>query len=417
MTIGNLDDIARRLAEPMPRRRALRLAGGAVAAVVLPGARIARGASLIRSSGECGPDIRACPHVVQGAVGPDKCCGAPARRYTCTGSIYDPVCVDTCPDPVRQCPSDKKDDDGYSYFTCCPPGEKCVDGDCVANCDAGTVQCGKNCCPEGCCDRIFTLKAAYCCSEEDADKGPWKDAEVAAIIAGIALGGLALTVASGGTAAIVLAGLATGVSIGGVAAKIAGDDPPDPRYKEPFRPKIPRVATIRPGAGVSPAAARALNALIANRLRTGAYVLAWIRSIEKAQGADKAGDKTWSKRQRKAAAGYAREAARTLERDRSLSTAALRELQHGGFVDTPVTRNQARAWQNRVRQRGLPAETMRVLRAAGVDEPRLAAFRMAVAQLDSRLVSGVGAFGSLTDRRLAAANAATIKALHKAARA
>jgi hypothetical protein len=157
--------------------------------------------------------------------------------------------------------------------------------------------------------------------------------------------------------------------------------------------------------------------LIANRLRSGAYVLAYIRSIEKAQGAEKAGDKTWSKRQRQAAAGYAREAARTLERDRSLSTAALRELKRGGFIDTAVTRDQARAWQNGVRQRGLPAETVRVLRAAGVDEPRLAAFRTAVAHLDLNLVSGVGAFGSLSDHRLAAADAATIKALRKAARA
>ena len=59
---------------------------------------MASGAITILSAGECGPDVRACPHSVQGAVGPDKCCGAPARRYTCEGSIYAPICVDTCPD-------------------------------------------------------------------------------------------------------------------------------------------------------------------------------------------------------------------------------------------------------------------------------------------------------------------------------
>ena len=42
-------------------------------------------------------------------------------------------------------------------------------------------------------------------------------------------------------------------------AKIAGDDPPDPRYKELFRPRVPRVASVRPVDGVTPAAMRKLN--------------------------------------------------------------------------------------------------------------------------------------------------------------
>jgi hypothetical protein len=91
-------------------------------------------------------------------------------------------------------------------------------------------------------------------------------------------------------------------------------------------------------------------------------------------------------------------------------------LKRGGFVDTGVSLAQARQWQQRVRQRGLPADTTRVLRAAGVDDKRIAAFRTAVSRLDPKLVAGVGVFGNLTDRRLADANAAMIKALRRSAR-
>lgn len=168
--VREVDRLARTLAVPMPRRRALRLLAGSLVAMALSGTRMASGAIVIRSSGECGPDVRACPHSVQGAVGPDKCCGAPARRYTCEGSIYAPICVDTCPDAARQCPSDKKDEDGYSYFTCCPPGEKCVDGDCVA-CEPGENSCetrgGKHhkCCArnEQCC---ATTVGTQCCGPQ-----------------------------------------------------------------------------------------------------------------------------------------------------------------------------------------------------------------------------------------------------------
>jgi hypothetical protein len=413
------DDLARILAEPMPRRRAVRLLGATLVAAAVPGVRTgpALARRTARCDGGCGEDVRACPRVVNLGIGEPLCCGSPARQFRCGGNPSAPTCVDTCPDGIPcQGPPDST---GCSTFNCCNRFQfsGCVDGECIPNCNEGQSQCGKNCCDgaEYCCDRIFTQKSPFCCGAEDAFKEPWKDAEVASMIALVALA--ALAVATGGLAAIAIAGLAAGAGLGGVAAKIAGDDPPDPRYKELFRPRVPRVASVRPGDGVTPAAARALDHLIANRLRAGAYILAWIRSIEKAQGADKARDKSWAQRHRKAAAGYAREAATTLERDKSLSTVARRELERGGFVDTGVTLGQARQWQQLVRQRGLPGETTRVLRAAGVDDARIAGFRAAVSRLDTKLAAGVGVFGSLTDQRLAAANTATIKALRRAARA
>ena len=434
------DDLARTLAEPMPRRRAVRVVGASLAAIAVPGV----GSSVARAATTrfemCPPTSgrRQCwtaPDWVPGRPEAQPyCCKFPSQQWSCGDAANGYACKNHCPraNPVLR----KKQQPTWSTVTypdgspqrynCCPvPDFIPRDGECLPSCafthGPGTYQCGEDCCGDSqyCCDRIFTFRDPFCCGPEEAFKEPYQDAEIAATIAVVALGALAVAagLATGGLAAIAFAGLGAGAGLGGIAAKIAGDDPPDPRYKELFRPRVPRVASVRPGDGVTPAAARALDRLIANRLRAGAFILAWIRSIEKAQGADKARDKTWAQRHRKAAAGYAREAAATLGRDNSLSTVALRELKRGGFVDTGVTLVQARQWQQLVRRRGLPAETTRVLRAAGVDDARIAGFRTAVSRLDTKLVAGVGVFGSLTDKRLAAANTATIKALRRAARA
>lgn len=388
------DDLARALASPMPRRRVLRTLGGVVAVAAFPGLR-ARPAYAARGGLTCPPGTSVCSN----GKGSELC--KPDGGACCIFSYE-----------IVVCPR------GWRCGTEASPACVC-DGavDRTGACVQCAVKCKNGmCCPEFCCERTFSRKT-YCCVFEEFVKDACKDAEVVSIIAGIAIGvaaGLAV-VATGGLAAIALVGLAAGVGLGGVGAKICGDDPPDPLYKELFRPRVPRVASVRPGKGISAAAARALNRMIANRLRSGAYTVAWIRSIEKAQGADKAGDTTWARRHRTAAAGYARVAATALERDKSLSTVALRELQNGGFVDTGVTLAQVRQWQKRVQQRGLPLELARVLGAAGVGDARVTAYRNAVTQLEPKLVAGVGVFGNVTDPRLAAANVKMIGALRRSA--
>ncbi len=379
-----LDELARTMVRPMPRSRVLRLIGGVFAGMAVPAAT-ARAAPSTHNCPQLGMVLCQCPSI--NGLFFKLCCWS---NEACT-----------CDIPHQA--------------TCCHKPKVWDGSKCVEDCAGGQTKCGERCCDasEYCCERFFSAKAPHCCDYEEAEKDAWKDSEVASILLVIALG--AAAVFTGGLAAIALAGLATGAGLGGFFSKIAGDDPPDPRYKELFRPRVPRVAPV-PREGLSPAAAQALDRVIANRLRSGAYGLAWIRSIEKAQGAERARDKTWAKRQRKAAAGYAREAARTLERDKSLSTVALRELELGGFVDTGVTLAQARQWQQRVRQQGLPAETTRALRAAGGDEARIAAYRTAVSRLDPNLVAGVGVFGNLTDQRLAGANAKMVEALRESAR-
>lgn len=386
----------------MPRRAALRLAGATIVGVWLAGFRapgaLAQGCGAEQT---CTPATQFCRSVC--CPSSTTCCYGPPDPASPSGCVQNPHCCDPCDPSGSKCLGD-----GY-----CGPGP--VADNCVCDPDKFHEQCGSDCCREGtaCCDRTFTTKAPHCCPYEDAEKEACKDGEVSETIIAVAAG-VAAIVFTGGTAAFGLAGGAAG--LGAVGFKICGDDPPDPRYKALFRPRVPRAAAVRPGKGVTAAAAAALNRMIANRLRSGAYTVAWIRSIEKAQGADKVGDKTWARRHRAAAAGYAREAAAALERDKSLSTAARRELQRSGFRDIKVTLAQARQWQQRVRQRGLPLEMTRVLRAAGVDDRRIAAYRAAVVRLDPKLVAGVGVFGNLTDRRLVRSNAAMVKALRRSTR-
>jgi group XII secretory phospholipase A2 precursor (PLA2G12) len=162
-----LDGLARALVEPMPRRRAMRLMGATVVAVAVPGMRprLARGTPRRARSGECGADVRACPRVVQLGSGPDLCCGSPARRYGCEGTIFEPVCVDLCGGPNDvPCKSEKKDDDGYSFFHCCKKPDRCVDGECVPSCPPGRVKCRGTCCPAGfkCCPPTKEMPKGRC---------------------------------------------------------------------------------------------------------------------------------------------------------------------------------------------------------------------------------------------------------------
>jgi hypothetical protein len=164
-----LDDLARVLAQPMPRRRALRIVGTSLAAAALPGFRPGVAGAAVRA-GECRGDTRACPRMVQGAQGPDLCCGSPARRYSCEGTIFEPICVDSCQPGEEPCTSKLKDQNGYAEFACCKPPLRCIEGVCDKPCPPGQKRCGGNCCKSSetcqkgtCCPNTRVCGAA-CCS-------------------------------------------------------------------------------------------------------------------------------------------------------------------------------------------------------------------------------------------------------------
>lgn len=146
-----LDDLARALVEPLPRHEALRLLGASVIGIVVPAAAPSR-ARATRRSGECKQGQRACPSLVQGASGPDKCCGSP-YRYVCGGTPAEPTCDPACPSPSKLCPTGKKDKDGVAVELCCQAPRytgECCKGECQPNCELLFGKGSKPCCAECC---------------------------------------------------------------------------------------------------------------------------------------------------------------------------------------------------------------------------------------------------------------------------
>jgi secretory phospholipase A2 len=137
MSNGLLDELARALVRPMPRRQAVRLLGATIVAAAVPGMRprlaLARRGDTKCDYG-CGQDVRGCPHVVQ--LAPTViCCGSPARRYTCVGGLYEPnPCRDICDGPNDVPCKGVKGEDGCSEFHCCKEPHVCKNGRCSETC-------------------------------------------------------------------------------------------------------------------------------------------------------------------------------------------------------------------------------------------------------------------------------------------
>ena len=204
------DDLARTLASPMPRRRALRLAGVAALAAVVPGLRprAALGTS------PCGPDTPCSslcqlpPHVGACGIPIHNSCGQELCHFGYGGCmVAGDVCCKTGPDPWI-CPKNYKCAAKHSAQPNCigcpeglfPCGKRCCStryaerqvcyrGECLKKCPPNTTECGggkqRYCCPPNqecrngkccnkcggngtCCDPATT----YCCREPGDPKSP-----------------------------------------------------------------------------------------------------------------------------------------------------------------------------------------------------------------------------------------------------
>ena len=190
-----LDDVARSLARPMPRKRALRVLGGAITSVVMPGlvSRSARAAAnVVADPCSCSPGPPAaqcglrygagCTKVccVQGSILPKCCnwgidralpnsssyscinkpyngpgfpahtiCCCPANTYCGDIAIGEPPCI-TCTAAGRQ-PCGQN---------CCKPGEHCASASISLCCKQGEIRCGSTCCRQGSC---ADPKLSLCC--------------------------------------------------------------------------------------------------------------------------------------------------------------------------------------------------------------------------------------------------------------
>jgi hypothetical protein len=183
------DDLARTLAEPMPRRRAVRILGATLVAAAVPGFRPLR-------AGAATPGTVPC----QNFRGQVWTC--PSRKYLVCGPSPDNPCIDECTGPGRiPCPSASGFDccmdhaldgsvgcknakcqitckgvekSGSVKLTecgeeCCTPQQECRNGKCVGKCAPGRQRCGARCCKKGqtcvkrtCCPNPQTCGSTCC---------------------------------------------------------------------------------------------------------------------------------------------------------------------------------------------------------------------------------------------------------------
>jgi hypothetical protein len=405
-----LDEFARWLASPVSRRSALRLGAGAFAMALVPlrpRTAFAQGTAFAQTDDiTCSPDTQFC------------------RAYTC------PSGTTCCPTPDNHlhnvyCPS------GPCCNPCSPSSSQCdgngncvagpVANDCPCTAASGGVVCGSDCCRNGqvCCHTFFASSADHCCTPDQQWKGGCGDVIQESYIAG-AVKQVAAAELLGGrgnnlhiVVQIVVGGVAQYFSANGYG--ICADDPPDPNFQGIYVPKVPRLPRAPAGPGLTSKAARALRRMSANYVRFAAYMIAWIRSMEKAQGAEQANDDGWARRHHAAAAKYARTAATALGRDHELRTEARRALNRAGFRDLKVTSAQVRKMQHEIKAHGLPHQMEKILREAKVDAKQRQALRHGLLQLNPKAVAHFGLFGELDDKRFQQANAAMVKSMRQSA--
>jgi hypothetical protein len=430
-----LDELARRLAEPMPRSRAVRLIGTALAAAAAPGISPRLALAAPRGGSDTGPSVCPGTQICSTYIDPNawtkgqktKCCPFPAQQWSCGADGW--TCLDTCAaagkaigkkttptwSAERLGGTDPNLRDRPKRYDCCPvPDTIPSDGECLPNCEhlfgPGARNCGKECCPpnlacrEGgkkcgaclddlcggvCCSAQLGSWAPFCCGrsrETGTCCGPeqakkenkevcnefalqWNHFAAEASIASAALGKL-----SAG------AGLVAG-AISGVAWKAnavlssCAADPPDRRFKSIARPPKIGAASIRPGEGISVAAAGAVTNMLQNQARAYSLLAAWVSSLERSQGAALARSEKWARKQVAAAGSYASQAAGALRKDKALRLAAVSALAASGVNEVTLTVQDVQEAQAALAANGLPASVSASLRLAGfrgADSARIA---------------------------------------------
>ena len=190
-----LDDVARSLAQPMPRRRAVRVLGGAIASVAMSGV-ISRGARAALGQTDpcaCSPSQPAtrcgirrgagCTAVCCPTAGNwPKCCQWPgvdhlfpnSSSWSCinkpnSGPGFEAHTICCCPANTRcgsptagqlpcvPCPTGRRP----CGHRCCDRGKYCANDRLSLCCSKGQVRCGQRCCRQGSC---ADPGASLCCT-------------------------------------------------------------------------------------------------------------------------------------------------------------------------------------------------------------------------------------------------------------
>lgn len=200
--------------------------------------------------------------------------------------------------------------------------------------------------------------------------------------------------------------------LGAVNGRLALD-PPDRHFRAIAKPRTPHFRTVTAGGTLNAAAASALNRLNKNDARIIAFGRAEVTSVERAQGAKRARNKRWQKRQLKAARKYARQDAAAIKANAHLRAAAKSALAASGYGGSGITLADVLAFQQDVRAHGLPGWLNGDLRAIGADASFRKQIKGSILLLDPNdVVAAAASIPNLLDSAaLSAAFANAVKAL------
>ncbi len=155
----SVDSLARALVTPMPRRRALRLLGSALAFVAVPmlrpssaravGSGVGAPDTIDPPTGPFGPPVRCGNVICNPTSNCVKCCPAEGGGGSCCPCYYSCRPRSGLCDKPFACPPDARPYCGAQGH-CCAPNEFCFKGSiCLPVCKPGEQLCEGDCCPKG----------------------------------------------------------------------------------------------------------------------------------------------------------------------------------------------------------------------------------------------------------------------------
>ncbi len=410
------DNLARTLASPMPRRRALRLTGAALVAAAVPGLRPR---SALGASRDCGTKSTPCSSLCL-LTNPKGACGIPifndCNQELChvglAGCIRpDQVCCPVAPDPWY-----------------CEKGQECgtKPGQCITKwycqkqslgtdfCDQICKETGHDKCIGVCCTKNETCgffgcscKSGYVsagngtCTEPKNDPGEpkpgwnlfsgWRDTfgQTAATHGGkryLIAGG---EVPAGSVTPVAALRALAAVNAQGAAAMLSiRFGKPDPAYAQKVTPSRATPPTVSAGAGLDAASAAALNKLLVAEARAHSLIGAMAKALWRARAAHDAKNPTAASEQLRSSAAFAAQAASALGRVQDLRTGAAAALTAAGVSEVLSTEDGVAAVFAAVRSRGIARALGAPLGKLGVGSADLK--RLSTYTLERSVASAVG---------------------------
>jgi hypothetical protein len=168
------------------------------------------------------------------------------------------------------------------------------------------------------------------------------------------------------------------------ARRAFSDHPVDPAYQADVVAPRPSLPTLVSGAGLDARATAALEALLATQAKGFANALASAKSLARARGALGQGDDEQAGKQVRAAAKFAKRAAKALRRVPRLREKAVEALMDAGVAEVDTSTDEVLAFQTGVESAGLPGDLAALLVGLGADADDLARLG------DSLLVASTG---------------------------